>query len=549
MQSTQSLIRVVIAEDHSLLRVGLKILLEQRNVQVIGEAENGEEAVQAVTSTKPDVVLMDLSMPLMDGIEAARRIREVDRDVKIIMLTSNDNEEHIYASLAAGANGYCLKETKPDRLINALETVREGDLWLDSNIASKVLRGMSNTRQSEAAPKEELPVGQLTRDELEVLHLIVEGLDITDIAAKLERPETEVKAIEFAIMEKLASSERTQTALMALRQGAEQGTVKTAKSCVNCGREYNEGFKCCPFDGTVLETIYTDDMTGKTFADKYEILARLGNGGMSIVYKARHKLLGRLVAIKLLDPLLTSDLHNARRFREEALASSLLQHPNLISIFDFGLTPNGEPYLIMDYLCGRSLSEIVASTGVISCDRALNIFAQVCDGLGHAHSKGIIHRDVKPSNIMVVPFNGTDLVKVIDFGIAKVLTSARTRGQNLTSANEILGSPTYMSPEQCLGQPLDARSDVYSLGCAFYEALTGDVPFLGTVALETMQMHLEKEPVLPSAYNPAVSPAIEQVVLKALRKDPAARYQTMEEFKAALVKVSTARRFAMADRA
>lgn len=530
-------IRVVIAEDHALLRIGLKILLEQRNVVVVGEAENGEQAVTETAKHHPDVVLLDLSMPMMDGIEAATRIREFDREVKIIMLTSNDNEEHIYASLAAGANGYCLKETKPDRLMNALETVRDGDLWLDSNIASKVLRTLPTKKQSNVTTGEQQnESGQLSKDELEVLHLIVEGLDPSEIAFKTGRTEQQIKALEYTIMEKLASSERTQTALQALRQGADGLPVKTAKSCINCGREYNEGFLCCPFDGTPLECVYTDELTGKVFADRYEILARLGSGGMSVVYKARHKLLGRLVAIKLLDPLLCSDLTNARRFREEALASSLLSHPNLINIFDFGLSPNGEPYLVMDYLSGKSLAEMIAKTGRMMVDEAIPMFIQACDGLSHAHSKGVIHRDLKPSNIMVVNSDVPSMsVKVIDFGIAKVLTSARARGQNLTQAGEILGSPTYMSPEQCTGQPLDARSDIYSLGCAMYEAFTGDLPFLGAVALETMQMHLDRDPLPMSYHIPAIPKALDAIVLKAMRKNPNMRHQSMEELKNELV--------------
>lgn len=537
--------RVVIAEDHTLLRLGLKMLLERLGVDVVAEAESGEQAVAAVANTKPDVVLMDVSMPNMDGIQASKSIREFDRNVKIVMLTSHDNEEHIFASLAAGANGYCLKETKPDRLLNAMRTVCDGDLWFDSAIASKVLGSMSKNRADKNSSvvntqKEQLPDATLlSQEELDVLHLLVEGLDRTEIAMKVQKSPARIKVLEYSIVEKLAKGERTQSALTALRMSSEQrSSGQSSKACPDCARQFVEGFLCCPFDGTMLEHNSEDELAGKIFADRYEILSRLGSGGMSIVYKARHTLLGRLVAVKLLDPLLTSDLHNAKRFREEALASSSLSHPNLINIFDFGLTPKGEPYLIMDLLNGKSLSEIIESKGRISSEDLVTIFTQVCDGLSHAHAKGVIHRDLKPSNIMLVTDEaGSGNVKIIDFGIAKVLKGSTSRGQQLTQKGEILGSPTYMSPEQCLGQPLDERSDIYSVGCAMYEAITGQVPLIGEMSLDTMRMHVEVDPEPPSSKVPGIPKHIDDLVLKSLKKDPQARQQSMQELKEELGKL------------
>ena len=534
MPTSDTKMRVVISEDHALLRLGLKILLEQRNVDIVAEAENGQAAVKAVADLHPDVVLMDLSMPVMDGIEAAKKIREFDHDVRIIMLTSNDNDEHIFASFAAGANGYCLKETSPERLMHALETVRDGDLWIDSNIASKVLRNVSTTRTTGDTANIAQPgdPSALSKEELDVLHSIVEGLGLSEIALKVGKSEQQVKCIEYSIMERLAASDRTQSALRALRAGTEPRATKVVMSCPDCAREFAEGFHSCPFDGVTLDAVLTDEMTGKIFADRYEILARLGSGGMSVVYKARHRLLGRLVAIKMLDPLLCSDLQNARRFREEALASSLLNHPNLISIFDFGLTASGEPYLIMDYLSGRSLSDVISMAGPLHVDDAVPIFLQACEGLSHAHSKGIVHRDLKPSNIMLVTGeHGSGSVKVIDFGIARVWTSARLRGQGLTQPGELIGSPTYMSPEQCTGQVCDDRSDIYSMGITMYEALTGELPFLGRVAAETMQMHIDVEPIPVSTRFPSIPQQLDRIIMKCMRKQPEHRYVSMDELK------------------
>ena len=193
-------IRVMLVEDHALLRIGLKILLEQLDIEIVAEAENGEEAVALCATHHPEVVLMDLSMPIMDGIEAARRIRELDPSIKVIMLTSHDNEEHIHASLAAGANGYCLKETRPERLITALHAVRQGDLWLDSHIAAKALRSIGTGKDRHLNDKG-AQLNKLTALDLEVLHLIVEGMSVQEIAAKLNQSEQEIKDVEFRILE------------------------------------------------------------------------------------------------------------------------------------------------------------------------------------------------------------------------------------------------------------------------------------------------------------------------------------------------------------
>lgn len=521
--------RVLLAEDHALLRVGLKIILEQQGVDVVGEAGNGEEAVSLALAHAPEVVLMDLGMPLMDGIEASRRIRDGNENIKIIMLTSHSEEEHIHASLAAGVNGYCLKETKPDRLLTALAAVQQGDLWLDSNIAATVMRSV--VARPNADSQEQNSRHQLTLDELRVLHLIIEGLQPADIAARLELTPQQVKELEFSIMQKLATSDRTQDALRALRSGTDPSSVSVAKQCSACGREFKQNFQRCPIDDTSLDEVSKDSLTGRTFADRYEVLSRLGNGGMSIIYKARHKFLKRTVALKVLDPLLTSDLANARRFREEAYASSLLNHPNLIQTIDFGLSSSGEPYIVMDYIDGCSLDQILAKELVLSVPQALKIFLQACDGLAHAHNKGVIHRDMKPSNMMLIKNENDEYhLKIIDFGIAKILGE---RSQALTQRGEIVGSPCYMSPEQCQGTSLDERSDIYSLGCALYVAVTGELPFLGKVAAETMRMHIDAPAIPPSLRAPELPiPAVlDAVILKMLEKNPADRYQSAAELR------------------
>jgi serine/threonine protein kinase len=281
-------------------------------------------------------------------------------------------------------------------------------------------------------------------------------------------------------------------------------------------------------------------LVGATFADRYEILSVLGTGGMSVVYKARHNLMKNLVAIKMLLPHMLLHPTNLKRFQQEAQAASALSHPNVMTVHDLGVTADGLPYLIMEYIEGCGLSDIIKVEGKLAPARALDFFIQACDGLAVAHDKGIIHRDLKPSNIMVVTTDdGKELVKIVDFGIAKLLPTEGEEAQRLTQTGECFGSPLYMSPEQCLAKPLDARADVYSLGCVLYESVTGKPPLLGGSIMDTMYKHIQE---VPPGLGDAVPDArmreqLEAAFFKATAKDPAQRFQNMREFQASLEKI------------
>lgn len=275
-----------------------------------------------------------------------------------------------------------------------------------------------------------------------------------------------------------------------------------------------------------------DPLLGTVFADRYRILEVLGRGGMGVVYKARHELMDRLVAIKMMLPQLVSDDVSLARFQREARAASKINHPNIIAIHDFGLTnDNGVAYLVMDYIEGHTLATAIEKDGQLGVTRATRIFLQVCDALQHAHKLGVVHRDLKPGNIMLVCHDDNeDFVKVVDFGVAK-LTEGDS-DQRLTGTGEIFGSPVYMSPEQCSGDPLDARSDIYALGCVLYETLTGKPPCVGRTPIETITKHISVVPPTFSEARPDlyIPEWIERVVFKALSKDASKRQQSMQEF-------------------
>lgn len=300
------------------------------------------------------------------------------------------------------------------------------------------------------------------------------------------------------------------------------------KVCPKCTASFSDEHETCPKDGSELTTALGEVKPGQIFAGHYEILSVLGRGGMSIVYKAKHRLMDRIVAIKLLQG--ETDTLALERFKQEAKAASSLNHPNIIAIYDFGIIDN-QAYLVMDCLEGKTLADVLDDEVNISQERTVNLFRQACMGLEHAHKNGIVHRDLKPGNLCLVKDErGKELLKIVDFGIAKLVdnTSAQL---NLTQTGEIFGSPLYMSPEQCMAKQLDQRSDIYSLGCVMYECLVGRPPLRGDTAYETMTMHVSKAPdaFIKSAPNIPINPSIEAIVFRCLEKKPEDRYQTVAE--------------------
>ncbi len=273
--------------------------------------------------------------------------------------------------------------------------------------------------------------------------------------------------------------------------------------------------------------------TGDIVDNSYRLLSLLGTGGMGVVFHCQHLILGKEYALKLL----AADKLSAEswsRFQSEAKALARLHHPGVVGIHNMGIDAQECPYYVMDLLEGQSLSQIVKDNRRLPVTRTLPIFIQLADALDSAHQQGIIHRDIKPSNVMVLQEKNSDKVKLVDFGIARL--SNRGVGnafdsQNKTAAGTVFGTPYYMSPEQSLGKPVDHRSDIYSLGCALFEALTGLPPFCGGNAFETILMHQTNEaPSLNSVYPQGkFSSSLETAVAKMLKKDVAERYQSMKQ--------------------
>ncbi len=267
---------------------------------------------------------------------------------------------------------------------------------------------------------------------------------------------------------------------------------------------------------------------GLIVLEKFKIIDLLGQGGMGSVYRVEHLLMERQFALKCLNKFQSAD-GNWRRFQNEAKAAHLLDHANLLKVYEFGLLPGGQPFFLMELVEGVTLGDEIKRLGQLPVERAIKIFIQVAFAISYAHESHVVHRDIKPSNIMVSrKSDDTETVKVVDFGIAKLTGIDEFNQQTLTKTGEIFGSPLYMSPEQCTGIAVDHRSDLYSLGCVFYETLTGAPPFIGESALSTMMQHQGEKPLsLKEASLGTHYPYIlEEIVGKLLEKDPNNRYQT-----------------------
>jgi serine/threonine protein kinase len=282
-------------------------------------------------------------------------------------------------------------------------------------------------------------------------------------------------------------------------------------------------------------------LLGTTLDSRYQIDEVIGQGGMSTVYRARHLFLKRDVAIKVMQDHL-SNTEGRLRFQREAQAVASLSHPNIISVSEFGVSGDGEPYMVMDYLNGPSLADMLRDRRRGEPGLCILIFNQVAAALQHAHEKGILHRDLKPSNVMLVRSEQDNAisVRVVDFGLARFLPGMHKDHIRLTAAGELVGSPYYMSPEQIRDEELDARSDIYSLGCLMYEALTGCRPFTDTNAITVLSMHLyEEPPPFAMVLKPNRIPGrLEAIVRRCLEKSRTKRYQTMKELSADLEAVN-----------
>lgn len=327
---------------------------------------------------------------------------------------------------------------------------------------------------------------------------------------------------------------------------AESGSERQThtKICLACQRGFVGDIHACPMDGATLVSLTqnVDPWPGRMLAARYRIEKRLAQGGVGIIYLAEDTRANQPVAIKMLESSQVFHDTSLQRFSRELNTVSSLEHEHIVAWRDSGIAPNGQPFLVMEYLHGCSLRDLLQAEGKMDPSRAVRIFVQVAQALDYAHKQGIVHRDLKPSNIFLIEKDGNpDFVKLVDFGLVKLMPWMGQSVQKLTKAGELFGSPIYVSPEQCTGRPIGPTSDIYSMGVVLFEALTGKPPFWGKNSAQTTSMHVHQVPprFADISQNLDVPPALENAVMKALQKDPRDRFATMIEFSSALVESVT----------
>ncbi|HMA24774.1 MAG TPA: protein kinase [Gemmatimonadaceae bacterium] len=304
--------------------------------------------------------------------------------------------------------------------------------------------------------------------------------------------------------------------------------IAVAKVCPQCGSEYETGDRFCPKDGSSLRPKAAGDpLIGRVIADRYLMLARIGEGGMGRVYLAEHVKMTRQCAIKVMNPSLVNDPDSLQRFAREASNAARILHPNVAAVFDYG-EADKIVYLVMEYVDGESLSTIIARDGPLDPRRAIDIARQVADGLSAAHELGIVHRDLKPDNVILTHTRGgKEIAKVVDFGIAKAIAEAPQDA--LTRSGLVIGTPEYMSPEQLLGDPVDERADIYSLGCILYQMLTGAQAFTADTREQMIRRRLHEAPPHVRDIDPNLPRRLDTLIVHMLARSPTDRLASAAE--------------------
>ncbi|HEY9683344.1 MAG TPA: protein kinase [Oculatellaceae cyanobacterium] len=500
MQATPT---ILIVEDQPLTLLGLKMSLESLNKYVVaGEATSGEEAVTEARRIQPDIILMDVSLPQMDGIEASWRIKQDLPRTRIMMFTSHNTSDTVAAALGAGADAYCLKSRSIEQVSAVIDNLLQGKVWIDPLVADVVVRAHgAGTTKSKVT---------LAEFEMQVLKLIRDGWSTHQIAEQLNASEDAVAAVMRGIIQAYSYESAHQKDFTLATAGADNVA------------------------DWLPATMEMPDATN-IFADKYLIDSVLGKGGMGTVYKAQHIYMKRHVALKVLHPNLTREKKALREFQQEAMSIACLNHDGIIRIYDFGVSGRGEPYIVMELFEGITLDTILKHELHLTLPRFKSIFLQVCDALIAAHAAGVVHCDIKPSNfILNRDDDGVEHVKLADFGVSKVMS--KDLAEDLAETSEkgqkvlVSGTPSYMSPEQCSGRELDQRTDIYALGCVMFESLTGTKAFSGNNITEVFTKHFHEVPPPVSAMIPFLIPIeLDDCISKMMEKDREMRVQTIEQ--------------------
>jgi serine/threonine protein kinase/CheY-like chemotaxis protein len=519
--------RVLLVEDQPLTLLGIRLSLQELDrFDIVGEATNGVEAVALQKKLRADVVLMDVSMPQMDGIEASWQIKKDFPETKIIIFTSFKSGDVVSAALGAGSEAFLTKDRSVEQIASAIDTVLKGNMWIDPLVADSVVR--EHHQQTQAIPV------QFSTRELDVLKLIRDGLNFQQIAVKLNTSDDAISALMKGLVDTFASSTRpdSKKSIAAESSAVESIAVESiAADTLGGESSADEQAKTVYKSPSLLTPAMAIPVEGYLFEDKYLMQSVIGEGAGGFVVRAEHIYMKREVAIKVLHHSLLDDKKAMRDFRKEAMSIACLNHDGIIGVYDFGISANRQPYLVMELFQSTTLRDILEAEQRLALPRFCAIFSEICSAMQFAHSHNIIHCDIKPANILIKESDGEIHIKLADFGLAKATTSDAKLSMESTGSIFVTGTPAFMSPEQCRGQEVTPLSDIYSLGCVMSEALTGEKLFIGNTAMEIMSQHINAVPPTLSELCPSLTfpTELELMIFTMLQKDPENRIQTVAE--------------------
>ncbi len=473
--------RILLVDDDTHLSNSVRdwLVMGRNEVDLASEGISG---YQQLTSNPYHLAIIDSDMPGMSGAELVQRFRQAGGRTPILLLTARNAEEYRLPGQNIGADDYLSKPFNVHELGARLRSLLSHAAPAPAQSAPAPAQSAPAPAQSAPAPAQSAPAA--------------------------------------------APTPTSQTPLPPHPQSTEP-----TRACTTCGRKYGAAVERCTADGSNTVSISDAELVGVMLSDRYQVEEMLGLGAWSEVYKGRDTTSGTPVAIKILHKHMAQDPIKIERFRREAATLAKIKHDCLAGIIDQGAR-SGRPYIIMEYVIGMGLDRMLSQHGRLTVNQCYEIISSVCGALTAAHDAGLIHRDLKPSNIFIVNRGGMLGAKLLDFGLAKVILTDEDGSATLTQNGEVLGTPAYMSPEQCMGHQLDRRSDLYSLGCILYEILTGKKPIQAKNAYQAMSGHITRmpDPFAVACPELSISAQVEQVAFCLLSKDPDDRYESAETF-------------------
>lgn len=510
--------KILIVEDKVDLAVLIRSYLEfqDHDAEAI---HNGGEASELLRSESFDLIILDWDLPEVSGIELLRQVRAAGSSTPVLMLTGKHSITDKQRGFTEGADDYLTKPFNMQelnlRIVALLRRTMGSAMPATTHSAQPTQNGPIELDKSSSRATKDGRQISLQPKEFELIELLMNSEPphkISKLVAAVwpDDPKASFELLN-ATLRRLRNKLGIETPQL---QESNFPDLAIALAQHTYGHEDEEEV-LDPFLGMILD-------------GKYELVELVGGGGSGVVYKANHCLLDKTVAVKMLFPHMVGRQLVVRRFQQEAMSTAALSHPNIIKISDFGTGEQGQPYLVMEFLEGKSLAETLEAHGALSTGIALDIIIQATTGLCHAHNKGIIHRDLKPNNLMMLgDIDDTFTVKIVDFGLAKP-NRQEERLAKITVTGEVFGSPAYMSPEQCRGEAVDHQADIYSLGCVLFELLSNRPPYTGTDPIDVIFQHCASEPpkFTVEGDNPEINDFLKRILLSCLAKTKQERYQT-----------------------